>query len=90
VENQIIDRTLDAQNSASSGAVDGLFSTDRTLFSIDRSRRDVMLKLATVAACDGACGRSKKSPYNHSNVQGSVAVCCLVLVLVDRSNGDGR
>jgi hypothetical protein len=38
-------------------AVDG-----RTLFSIDRSRRDVSLKLATVAACDGACGRSKKCP----------------------------
>ena len=52
-------------------AVDGLFSTDRTLFSIDRSRRDVSLKLLlSQRAMERAVGR-KKSPYNLS-IKGNI------------------
>ena len=48
-------------------AVDGFLSIDRTLFSIDRSRRDVSLKLLlSQRAVERAVGR-KKAPYNHSN-----------------------
>ena len=43
------------------------FRIDRTLFSIDRSRRDVSLKLLlSQRAVERAVGR-KKAPYNHSN-----------------------
>ena len=42
------------------------FRIDRTLFSIDRSRRDVSLKLLlSQRAMERAVGR-KKSPYNLS------------------------
>ena len=44
------------------------FRIDRTLFSIDRSRRDVSLKLLlSQRAMERAVGR-KKSPYNLSNI----------------------
>jgi hypothetical protein len=66
VENQIIDRTRDAQNSASSVRSMAYFRIDRTQFSIDRSRRDVSLKLLlSQRAMERAVGR-KKSPYNLS------------------------
>ena len=64
-ENQIIDRTRDAQNSASSVRSMAYFRIDRTQFSIDRSRRDVSLKLLlSQRAMERAVGR--KNPRTTS------------------------